>query len=349
MTTQRITVVEGEYFRDLMAQPAALQATLEWLSSGGRWDTVRRFLQSGSWSRIVLTGMGSSFHALHPLNLGLLEAGATPILMETSELVHYGRGLLDHRTLLVAASQSGRSAETLRLLEVNKQAPILAITNTADSPLARAGNCLLLTQAGPEASVSCKTYVSMLLAIEWLTAATSGKEEREIVLRLQPSATLAAQYLHHWKEHTQELAARLREIRHLFFIGRGDSLAAVGTGALIVKESARAHAEGMSSASFRHGPMEMLQSGMHTAVFTGDRRTSELNRQLIRDLIARGGTCDEIGADSPASALRLPASDSAIRPMLEILPIQMMSLALAALAGREAGRFQHATKVTAVE
>lgn len=347
MLKQGFTVVEGNYFRDLMAQPAALAATLAGLRSTERWRTARDFLTSRQWKRIVLTGMGSSFHVFHPLNLRLIETGATPVLMETAELIHYGRALLDADTLLIAASQSGRSAETLRLVEVNSQAPLLAVTNTPDSPLARASQCLLLTQAGEETSVSCKTYVSMMLVVQWLTAVFAG--ERDCIRLLEPCVTLVDRYLRSWREHTQQLAERLHDTRDLFLTGRGASLAAVGTGALIIKESVRLHAEGMSSAAFRHGPMEMLGSEIHTVVFSGESRTRELNRQLIRDLIAKGASCDEIGVDAELSALRLPDSPIEIAPVLEILPVQMMTLALAALAGREAGLFQHATKVTAVE
>lgn len=347
MLKQGVTVIEGHYFQDLMAQPPALQATLDWLSGAARRQATRDFLTSKQWKRIVLTGMGSSFHVFHPLNLRLIEAGATPILMETAELIHYGHGLLDEDTLLIAASQSGRSAETLRLLEVNRRAAMLAITNTPDSPLARASQCLLLTQAGEETTVSCKTYVSMLLVVQWLADVLGG--ENNSIQLLEPCVTLVDEYLRSWREHTQQLAETLHDTRDLFLIGRGTSLAAVGTGALIIKESVRLHAEGMSSAAFRHGPMEMLGSDLRTVVFTGEPRTRELNRQLIRDLLARGGRCDEVGVDAPLSSLRLPEGVAALRPILEILPVQMMTLALAALAGKEAGLFQHATKVTAVE
>src|SRR5262249_53453932 len=129
---------------------------------------MRKLWLARRWKRIVLTGMGSSFHAFHCLNLTLLEAGWTPVLMETSELVHYGRSLLDEETLVIVASQSGRSAETLRLLEENRRSPILAITNTADSPLAKACEYPLLLQAGPESSGSCKTYASTILALRCL-------------------------------------------------------------------------------------------------------------------------------------------------------------------------------------
>jgi len=38
-----------------------------------------------------------------------------------------------------------------------------------------------------------------------------------------------------------------------------------------------------------------------------------------------------------------------VQPILEILPVQMITIALAALANREAGKFERATKVTIVE
>jgi glucosamine--fructose-6-phosphate aminotransferase (isomerizing) len=47
--------------------------------------------------------------------------------------------------------------------------------------------------------------------------------------------------------------------------------------------------------------------------------------------------------------LRIPACDAELLPILEILPVEMMTLALAGLAGREAGKFEHASKVTETE
>ena len=56
-----------------------------------------------------------------------------------------------------------------------------------------------------------------------------------------------------------------------------------------------------------------------------------------------------IGERSELETFRLPEHDPAIRPILEILPVQMITIALAALAGREAGKFERATKITKTE
>ena len=42
-------------------------------------------------------------------------------------------------------------------------------------------------------------------------------------------------------------------------------------------------------------------------------------------------------------------TEPALRPMLELLPAQMMSLAVSYLQGREPGRFERITKVTTLE
>ena len=344
-----LPVQEGRYFQDIMAQPQALRATLAWLAAPGRWAQVQQFVGSRAWKRVVLTGMGSSYHTFHPLNLALIDAGHSPVMMETSELIHYGFALCDEQTLVIAASQSGASAETVRLLEANTRATVLGVTNTAGSPLARRAGLALLAQAGPEHSVSCKTYVAGMLVLQWLAAVIGGRDERQTLETLGRAAELTAEYLQDWPKHVEALAGRLRGKRHLFFAGRGSSLSAVGTGALIMKEATRLHTEGMSSAAFRHGPLEMLHPEMWIGVFDGPEPTRALNRRLAADLVANGGHCDVIGVDAAQRPFRLSGSDPALQPILEILPAQMMTLALAALAGREAGHFERASKITDTE
>jgi glucosamine--fructose-6-phosphate aminotransferase (isomerizing) len=346
LTAERIAVIEGRYFQDVMAQPQALRATYDWLARPGRWNEVQKFVTARPWQRVVLTGMGSSFHTFHPLHLSLIAAGRSSVMMESSELVHYGSALLDEQTLVITASQSGASAETVRLLELNRRAPVIGVTNTAGSPLARGAQLALLAQAGPEHSVSCKTYVSGMLIVQWLAAIIARDDEAATLARLAPCADLAAEYLADWRDKVELLAERLAGRRNLFLTGRGTSLSAVGTGALITKEATRVHAEGMSSAAFRHGPMEMLHREMWVGVYSGDEATRALNRGLLRDLAAAGAHCDEIGPGATLAPFRLPDCAPALRPLVEIMPVQLMTLALAGLAGREAGHFERAAKIT---
>jgi glutamine---fructose-6-phosphate transaminase (isomerizing) len=344
-----LKVIEGDYLRDILSQPEALENTLQMLGESKELQRLAVGLNKGKFQRIVLTGMGSSFHALHPLNLQLISHGFTAIMVETSELIHYKNRFFDPKTLIVAVSQSGKSAEMVRLAEVNrKRSAVIAVTNTPESALVEHATATLLTQAGQEFSVSCKTYVAALMALKWLGDILCQRDTKQTRRELKHAAPAFAAYLADWKEYVLSVAEMLGEIRHLFLVGRGASLAAVGTGALIVKESDHFHAEGMSSASFRHGPFEMLGEETFVLVFAGDAKTRNLNLRLLADIRQECGRAELIGETASQESLRL-SDHVGIRPLLEILPVQMITLALAALAGREAGKFELATKVTITE
>lgn len=345
-----LSIVEGEYLRDLLSQPQAVADTVAGLQQLPELDNIAKKIAQDGQQRVVLTGMGASFHALHPLHLRLTRRGTTALMVETSELVHSMPELLNSHTLLVAVSQSGRSAEIIRLLERRPlHSSIVGITNTPDSALAKQADVTIHTRAGPEFSVSCKTYLTTLLALEWVGDTLCGNALSETRNELGQAAAAVKAYLSNWKHSVRNLSAELADTRCLFLTGRGTSLAAVGTGGLIIKESARFLAEGMSSAAFRHGPFEMLSNEVFVLVFSGEPYAAKMNEALVRDIRQAGGQAALISQDSPIEAFRLPAAPPRVRPILEILPVQMVSLALAVLAGREPGRFELGSKVTTLE
>jgi len=349
--TNTYPIVEGQYLRDILDQPRALAATLGQLEVPKELDVLARRLREGKIKRIVLTGMGASFHALHPLFLCLNAHGYTAAAVETSELVHSLPCWLEPETLIAAISQSGQSAEVVRLIEENRgRATIVGVTNAADSPLALRANALILTMAGNEFSVSCKTYVTALMALHLLGGFLCGCDVSQTREELAQTVPAFASYLRKWEDHVFEMTAELGQLRHLFLLGRGSSLAASGAGALIVKESVRLHAEGMSGAAFRHGPLEMVSSETFAIVFAGAKTTRTLQTRLLDDIRQAGGKTGWIAEDASPGPWNLPKTPPGVRPMLEILPVQqMMTLALAAEAGIEAGRFARIPKITTME
>ena len=148
-TANRYRIIENDYVHDVLDQPRALQATLTALHIPESFPSLLQRLERGEWRRIVLTGMGSSFWALYPLHMQLVANGFASILLETSELLYYFPKLFDRETLMMVVSQSGESAEIVRLLDENRgRAHLIAVTNTPDSPLARKSDAVLLTTAG---------------------------------------------------------------------------------------------------------------------------------------------------------------------------------------------------------
>ena len=168
---------------------------------------------------------------------------------------------------------------------------LIGVTNTAGSPLAAGADAVLLTYAGEEFSVSCKTYVATLAALRVLGAVWCGGGAGACRAGLVQASGAAAQYLEGWREHVDQLAWLMNtaDMTQLFLVGRGASLAAVLTGGLILKESTHTAAEGMSSAAFRHGPLEMAGPGTVVLVFGGDGTFHDLTRRLCERYPQVGG------------------------------------------------------------
>ncbi|HEY4300225.1 MAG TPA: SIS domain-containing protein [Candidatus Didemnitutus sp.] len=341
-------ITEGPYLTDLLAQPAAIEATLATMAAGPDLRGVADDLAAGRLRRIVLTGMGSSLHALHGLQIDLVAADRTAVMVECAELIHHQRGWLTPGTLVVAASQSGASAEIVKLIETNAgRARLLGVTNTPGSPLDVAADISVHTAAGPEATVSCKSYVATLAALEYVGCGlgAAGDWPRRAG-EITAVAQAMAGYLARWREQVGELATVLDRSRATFYLGRGRSLSSALTAGLITKEATGCAAEGMTSPAFRHGPFELLGPGVQAVVFAGGNCVRTLNRRMCDEIGAAGARAFWCGADAEGGAFRLPSAPEALLPMVEILPVQMMTLALAAMGGREAGRFARATKVT---
>lgn len=344
-------VIEGSYVRDLLAQPEVLRQLLAHLATRTLEAEVVSGLHHRRFRRVVLTGMGSSWHALYPLHLRLNEAGVASSWIEASELLLGFAPLRSSDTLVVMVSQSGESAEIVRLLEQRGEfGHIIGVTNQADSRLGRLAGTTLLLHAGPEATVSCKTYVATLAVLHWLGSVLTGAGPSGAILEIEAATRGVTTYLEHWRSHVATLEPLVAGVQSVFVTGRSVSLATAGTGGLILKESTRQPSEGMSCAAFRHGPLEMVSERVLVLVCAGDARTAALHQKLADDIRRAGGRVGLLSSDAGnPEVFRLPAVIPALLPLVEILPVQMLSLAMAARDGREAGHFERATKITTAE
>ncbi len=330
------------YIQDILDQPRSLRDTVSALRP------LTGLAEVGD-RTLILTGMGGSLAILHAAHQQLLNAGFRSVMMETSELLDSTPNLLRQDAVAIVVSQSGASAEIVRLLDRPGRPRIIGITNTADSPLATRADAVVLTHAGHEASVSCKTAVTAMAALHWvvaqLTAADLGATRRELA-QLAPAFDA---YLTRWEEHVVEMQEAMATTRDLFVVGRGGSIAAAELGGMIQKEATGLHGEGMSSAAFRHGPFEMLNPEVFVLILEGAPEVRERNRKLLDDVLQAGGKGAVAGCENCEGAFQLPEVAGPLMPVVEMLPSQIASIALADLRGREPGKFEKITKVTATE
>lgn len=346
-------LIINPYIADILDQPAALREALKNYDPSAL-DIVHGRLQRGHFDRIILSGMGSSYYAAYPALIQLASQPVPVQLVNASELLHSLNGMIGPRSLLWLNSQSGRSAELLHLLEnIKTQPPAYTLTfvNDLTSPLAQRGDVCIPIRAGAEATVSTKTYVNML-AVNLLAAMqlTNGDLDSAI-LEMRAAADAMESFLADWEVHVRELDSLLGNFEQLFLIGRGSSMSAVWNGSLINNEAAKSAFEGMQAADFRHGPLELVADGFTALIFAGSAQMSALNRDLAREIISYGGRVlwVDSASDPEIPTFLYPVTGELTRPLVEILPMQMLTVVMANRKGLQPGEFRHVSKVTSRE
>ncbi|HVO42226.1 MAG TPA: SIS domain-containing protein [Aggregatilineales bacterium] len=309
-------------------------------------------LRRGEFSSVVFTGMGSSLSAAIPATILLAERGIPALALEASELLAAYRPLLGPKTLLVAASQSGESVETARLAtELGGQVPLIGITNTPGSTLAKASSVHLQMHAGPEQTVSTKTYTCALAVLHLLALTLVGQPIQAACDAIHRTADQLRDLFPKFGEQIPELGSQISPVRFIEYLGRGPSRASAITGALITKETVKMPTEGMAGGQFRHGPWEVLESGITVCLFSGLKSARNLDLALAADVVARGAQAIVIGPESAPGVrhIMLPDLDPVLAPILEIVPVQLLAAELAAAKGYQPGEFRYSGKITRVE
>lgn len=341
------------YIADILSQPSALRAALEKLSPQKLAD-VRARLHANEFDRIILTGMGSSYNACYPALLQLCTQSVPVQLVNASELLHSLSGMIGTRSLLWMCSQSGRSAELVHLLERIQPTPpacILTSVNDLSSPMAQSADVCIPIHAGEEATVSTKTFVNMLAVNLLASIHLIGGDVNAAMREMHTTADAMETYLTKWETRVEELDSLLGDFEQLYIIGRGSSMSAVWNGSLNNKEAAKCSFEGIHAADFRHGPLEVVDQGFTAIIFAGPVPTSAMNRALAQDILSYNGRVIWVDSKSDAEipTLLIPATEELSRPLVEILPMQILTLVMARRKGIEPGTFRYIGKVTTLE
>jgi glucosamine--fructose-6-phosphate aminotransferase (isomerizing) len=335
------------YISDILSQPGLLRSLIDSLGTSDFEDLLHQIRKR---SRVVLTGMGASFAALLPAWRTLVTAGIPAWHIDTAELLSISSGLLAPETLIIAASQSGRSAELLSLADrARHRCMLVAITNDSTSPLAKAASTVIEIHAGTEHAVSTKSYVNTMAAIQLMIAGLAVRRDDTAWNR---AADAIETYLERWHARVESLVNTVGLPERLMILGRGDSIAATIYGGLIAKEAAKRPVEGMSSAQFRHGPMELTDARLTALVLGGsDQLDRERNARLAHDIVRFGGRAVWLDTEAIAGLplIEIPNVPAVTRAVAEAVVLQLLNIALAEQTAIEPGVFRHLNKVTTIE
>lgn len=288
-----------------------------------------------------------------------------PVISEVASEFRYKDPILDERTLLIVVSQSGETADTLEALRIAKRngARVLAIVNAVGSTIAREADDVFYILAGPEIAVaSTKAYSAQVAAMYILTchiAMSVGKmTEDEFQTVKEELYTLPSKIeLILQKEAVEKkLAAKYKDVRNVFFIGRGLDYLVSQEGSLKLKEIAYLHSEAYAAGELKHGPIAMIDENTLVVAIAAQEDLIEKTISNIKEVKARGAKTMAIAmrgntkiADVADDVIYIPRTMGILAPILANIPNQLFAYYMAINLGTDIDKPRNLAKSVTVE
>lgn len=356
--------------KEVFEQPQALRQTME---GHIEFNPLRVVLKSSGFSdeeykkfkRIQLIACGTSWHAAMVAKYVFERVTKIPADVDIASEFHYRHPVLDPDTLAVTISQSGETADTLACLRHVKKKGIktLSVCNVPRSSIDREAHGRVYTNAGAEIGVcSTKSFTAQIVALELLAfhmaRLRQSSPEAELQEHISGLLSLPGQVeicLNHDKWF-KEAAHSLSQYRGFLYLGRGINFPVALEGALKLKEITYMHAEGYPSGELKHGPIALVDNSMMIVALAPKDELYEKNVSNIQEVRARGGQVIAIGSgENPGLArlaqhyLSIPETTWAANPVLESIPIQLLSYHLAVELKRDVDQPRNLAKSVTVE
>jgi glutamine---fructose-6-phosphate transaminase (isomerizing) len=248
--------------------------------------------------RVQIVACGTASYAGFIARYLFERLAGLPCDVEVASEFRYREPALSPKTLAIAVSQSGETADTLAALRYCKQHGLTAaaVVNVHESSMAREADVVFPTHAGPEIGVaSTKAFTSQvaaLMALAIAAAAARGKidaaEERRLSRLLLEAPRLlkeAAQL----EEEIRALAPELAKARDILYFGRGPMYPLALEGALKLKEISYIHAEGYAAGELKHGPIALIDEATPVIVLAPTDPLFEKTVSNMAEVQSRGG------------------------------------------------------------
>jgi glutamine---fructose-6-phosphate transaminase (isomerizing) len=317
-------------------------------------------------TRIELVACGSASYAAMVGAAALQAWTGLPARVTVGSEFRYDPPPLDERTLVIAVTQSGETADTIAPTRLARErgCPIVAVTNTVGSAITREADAILFLQAGPEIAVAAsKTFVTQVTTLVVLAAGIArlrgtfpGDRERELAAALRALPAAAARALELNAPGARELARRYVNSRGFMFVGRGTTYPAALEGALKLKEISYVHAEGYPAGELKHGPISLLDAECPLVAVATRSATYEKLMSNVMEGRARDARVIAVATEGDPQIARfaddvcwVPDTHETLSPVLAIIPLQLFAYHVAIARGTDVDQPRNLAKSVTVE
>lgn len=313
----------------------------------------------------VLTACGTASHAGMVGRILIERIAGIPAALEIASEFRYSDPIVNDKTILIAISQSGETADTLAAMEEGRRkgATIWSIVNAIGSQAMRVADGSISMQTGPEIGVaSTKAFTAPLVDLYMLAILLADlrgslqvQERKQLVDDLRLIPELVGRCLDREGE-VEETAYLLRESKDMLYLGRGINMPIAYEGALKLKEISYIHAEAYPAGEMKHGPIALIDENMPVVAIAIKDPWYEKMISQIEQAKARGGIVvavategDERVAALVDRVLWVPEAPWMLSPVLTSIPLQMLAYHIATMRGLDVDQPRNLAKSVTVE
>jgi len=315
--------------------------------------------------RIYITACGTAAYAGMVGKYLIEKIARIPVEVMIASEFRYSDPILNDRTVVLAISQSGETADTLAAMEEGRRkgAILWSIVNAIGSQAMRIADGFISMQTGPEIGVaSTKAFTAplvdlymMAILLADLRGTIDEKWRKELVSDLRLVPDLVGRTLER-EDEVEIVAHALKDIRDCLYLGRGINMPIAYEGALKLKEISYIHAEGYPAGEMKHGPIALIDEHMPVLCLAPKDPWHEKMISQIQQAKARGGMMIAVATDGDQliegmsdHILWVPEAPWLLSPVVTVLPLQLLAYHIAALRGLDVDQPRNLAKSVTVE
>jgi glutamine---fructose-6-phosphate transaminase (isomerizing) len=316
--------------------------------------------------RVVVVACGTSYHAGLIGRYAIEEWARLPVEMDIASEYRYRNPVVGPGDLVIGISQSGETADTLAAMRLARErgARVLAITNVMGSQATRDSDGVLFTRAGLEIGVAAtKTFLCQVAACYLLglrLAELRGTLEparlAELVGEIKRLPHCIDEVLASVGEPVSRIADTCWQSEFFLYIGRHVGLPVALEGALKLKEISYIATDAYAAGEMKHGPIALLDDSTPVVCVATDSPVLEKLVSNMQEVRARGARVIAVTTEGNAligehadAAVRLPAVDWMLQPILAVIPLQLLAYEIARRRGLNVDQPRNLAKTVTVE
>ncbi|NTW28358.1 MAG: glutamine--fructose-6-phosphate transaminase (isomerizing) [Coriobacteriia bacterium] len=360
---------EDFMLKEIFEQPKAIRETLRGrMGEDGSIQLSELAMtpeQIESIDRVYVVACGTSLHAGYVAK-NLIELWVrVPVEVQCSSEFRYGDPIVDEKTLCVAITQSGETADTLAAIHEAKDrgGKVIAITNVVGSRVTREADGVIYTHAGPEIGVAAtKTFTAQIAALTVLALKLAQAKRlltSEKVASLFADLSAIPEIVEAILADTGSLddcAGVFGDAKSVLFLGRGMGVPVAMEGALKLKEISYIHAEAYPAGEMKHGPIALITDELPVVVVATKGRTYDKVMSNIQEVRARGAHViavategDEHIRNYAECVLYIPPVIEALSAIPATVPLQLLAYRIAKHRGCNVDQPRNLAKSVTVE